>query len=286
MDLAEIGGDLKVDMMQISIGCPEACLHCGFYDGQFKRDDLKIISLKEAELERRIRSYAGYFNKVITTQVNSEPLRLSDFGDFAELVYECSGTNSQVAAITHGVRSGVRKMRDRLENIVQLMRKKIIPVCVVSTDFARSHGAISYRQNYDSYLETLGILKDALSSGRVTISLQGLRGSGPMSIERVREMFDEILVELSMNDESSGGFVVDDRSYTKVGRAEGLGIDESEDCDVIPDPDFVKTHVDRNHLWRGLIDFKGKLLVQPNRPGKTYGDSVDFSKWMKLDSCP
>lgn len=164
------------------------------------------------------------------------------------------------------------------------MKAGRIPLFILSTDFARQKGRISAETNADSYFQSLSVLKGALGKSRITVSLQGTRQEGPFSLARTKEMFASILDRLRLNDEERKNLTIDERSYTKTGRAEGqLDVSTSEDCDTIPDAKFVDKHLPKDHKFRGMIKFDGSLVVQPNRPGKTYGDSVNAALWEKVD---
>lgn len=287
----EIIQDTKIEMVEISQGCPEACNTCGTYNG-FAEKDLRLKSLDTETIRKLIKkeisgtnlAFIDIFNKFVTTNVNSEPLRIPSFTDFAELVATESRGNAHVITISHGVRANIKIMRNRLEKITQLMKAGIIPLFILSTDFARQKGHISAEANADSYLQSLSILREALGKSRITVSLQGTRQEGSFSLARTKEMFTSILELLALNDEEKQNLTIDERSYTKTGRAEDqLDINTSEDCDVIPDAPFVDKHLPKDHKLRGMIKFDGSLVVEPNRPGKTYGDSVNPALWEKVD---
>ncbi|MFC1616249.1 hypothetical protein ACFL21_03840 [Patescibacteria group bacterium] len=285
---SQILENTRIEMVETAKGCPEACLHCGAYEN-FCPANMKINELNINELEKNIlqrisrtpNSLIHYFNTYITTYVNIEPLRTTNFIDFSKLVYQASEGMSRVVAISHGLRGGNKKMRKNLKKIVKLMKDKIIPLFVVTMDFARSKGNISYEQNFESYYQTLSILGEAIDYSRVTVSLQGEQNpNSPLFIGRVQGMFEELIKKLLWENKKFSKLVIDHRAYTKIGRAcKELASQESEDCDVIPDPEFVENCVPRNHLYRGMIDFNGNLLIQKNRPGKTYGDSVNQKLW-------
>lgn len=268
---------LRVDMFEISRGCPEACRHCGFYE-MFRPEDLRVSELSVDEIRSRVRRAVGFLNSQITTHVNTDPLRTRNFSAFARAVYEESGGESQVVGITHGVREGHRLMRVRLEEMVGLVHDRVMSLIVLTMDAQRGRGRISGPHNYASYRDSLDVLRGALRRGRVTVSIQGEREDGPYSIENVRRMFSALIADLAFTPEERARLVVDDRSYVRVGRSAANSL-VSENCDVIPDPEFVMQHVRQDHSLRGLIDFAGRLLVQENRPGRTYNDSVTPSLW-------
>lgn len=279
-------------MVQTALGCPEACLHCGAYTN-FRPEDLRVRELSPPRLRacltqpltetgERLIDLCGPY---ITTDVNTEPLRGDAFIELAEFVHAASGGRSQVCAISHGVLTGDARMHARLRRIAELMRQRIVPLTVVSMDYARSKGRISESTNFASYRETLEVLREVLPYGRVTVSLQGDRNpDSPLCIGRSKAMWDELQRALAFDAEEQARLVVDVRSYMNVGRArEALHLDDSEDCDVIPDREFVADCMPRDHRWRGMIRFDGSLVVAPNRPGKTYGDSVNPQLWQRVD---
>lgn len=293
MEFSAIKDSLRIEMVETGMGCKEACLHCGAYTG-FERDDLqpKILSADEIyrNLMRIIDETRGrifnWLNPVVTTYVNQEPLGpVTNFPDFAEIVEKVSGGHSRVACISHGVRAGNEGMIVNLQKVINLMERNIVPLFVLSVDSARSRGKISAGVNEESYYQTLDLLRQALPHGRVTVSLQGDMNPGShLYIERTVEMFDRVCRRLHLSDEERGKLVVTDpRAYTQIGRAKkDLKILDSIDCDVIPDPEFLGKEVPRDHLWRGMIRFDGSIVAQPNRPGRTYGDSVNQALWVPV----
>lgn len=275
---------LCVDMFETSRGCPEACRHCGFYD-MFRPEDLRVSELSVDDIRSWVRRTVGFLNSQITTHVNTDPLRTRNFSAFARAVYEESGGESQVVGITHGARAGNRIMRDRLEEMVGLVRDRVMSLIVLTMDAQRGRGRISGSHNYASYRDSLDSLREALPRGRVTVSIQGERDDGQYSIENVRRMFSALISDLAFTKEERELLVVDDRSYARVGRSSSDNL-VSENCDVIPDPEFVTRNVRQNHALRGLIDFEGRLMVQENRPGRTYNDSVTPSLWREEPLSP
>lgn len=271
MRFEDIKDSFRVDMVETTRGCPEGCMSCAVYD-----HPTKVHALTKEKIRCNIEGIVGLFNPCITTHINTEPLRVDNFSDFAELVYELSKGRSRVIAISHGVRAGSKKMRQRLEKIVKLMNARVIPLFVLSMDFARQ--GLDEVQTLESYRETIGILQEAFECVLVTVSLQGEESeNSPLYIGKTRQMFAKAIQDLT--ERERGLLRIYERGYTKVGAAQVL---ESEDCDVIPDPRFVKCCVPQDHQWRGLVTFEGEVLAQKNRPGKTYGDSV-VGPWEKVE---
>lgn len=296
MEFSVIKDSFRIEMVETGRGCKEACIHCGAYTG-FERDDLqpKILSVDEIyrNLMRIIDRTRGriftWLNPVVTTHVNQEPLgpvtNFPAFAEMVEMVTYHTGRRSRVACISHGVRAGNEAMVTNLQKIIRLMERKTIPLFVLSVDSARSRGKISAGVNEESYYQTLDLLRQALPYGRVTVSLQGDSDpQSPLYIERTVEMFERVCHRLQLSDEERKKLVVtDSRGYTRIGRAQkDLKILNSVDCDVIPDPEFVEKEVPRGHQWRGMVRMDGSLVAQPNRPGRTYGDSVNESLWQTL----
>ena len=292
MELSTIDKDFAIEMIETARGCPEACLHCGAYSG-FKKENLKLLEVPIDTLENNITQEIAdtntpvyhYFAPYMTTHVNTEPLRTDGFLFLAEQIPKRTNNRSKMVAISHGMRAGEANMKERLEAIVELMKEGSIPVFVLTVDSARSMGKISDSYNLSSYTESLLVLKHALSYGRVTASIQGTHNSNsPLYIEKTRSMFAQALDNAKFTQKQRSQLHIDDRSYSKIGRSEELleNTEDSIECDVIPDPEFVLTSFKRDYSWRGMIRFDGKILVQPNRPGKTYGDSVRASLWEEI----
>ena len=291
MEYAEIRDAVRIEMVQTAVGCPEACLHCGAYQ-RFRPDDLRVQEVAVDDLRAHVVQpiectdlrLIDLFAPFITTDVNTEPLRGDNFAALAEHVHATSGGRSRVCAISHGMLAGDARMLRRLQRVVALMKAGIVPLFVVSMDYARNKGRIGERTNIESYRRTLDTLREALPYGRVTISLQGDHNQqSPLWIGRTAALWDALREQLQFSADERARLVIDSRSYTRVGRAEEeLGVTESEDCDVIPDPEFVAANVPRDHLWRGMIRFDGSLVVAPNRPGRTYGDSVNPLLWQPV----
>lgn len=291
MKLSEIQDRFRIEMVEIARGCPEACLHCGAYDG-FSSDEMRLVEVREEDLEKNLKQVSGATGlrileclcPYLTPHVNTEPLRVDNFLHLARLVADLTQNHSRMLAISHGIRIGNSDMERRLEKIVELMEQGLIPLFVLTVDHARGKGKINPDDNFRSYLRTLEILRSALPFGRVTASLQGTRNpESPLFIGKTREMFTMVLKQADFGPEELTKLIVDDRSYTRKGRAAQLiGLEESIDCDVIADPEFLKAQFPRDHLWRGMIRFDGTLLTQPNRPGETYGDSVNVTLWQNV----
>ncbi|MFA5842705.1 MAG: hypothetical protein WC882_03490 [Candidatus Gracilibacteria bacterium] len=271
MRFEDIKDSFRIDMVETTRGCPEGCRSCAVHDRP-----TKVQALTKGKIRGNIEGIVGLFNPYVTTHINTEPLRGDNFPDFAELAYELSGGRSSVIAISHGVRAGSKKMRQRLEKIVQLMKTDVIPLFILSMDFARQ--GLDEEQTLESYLETIGILREAFGCALVTVSLQGEESeNSPLYIGKTRQLFAEAIQDLTKEEREL--LRIHERGYTKVGVAQ---VRESEDCDVIPDPDFVRDHVPQDHQWRGLVTFEGEILAQANRPGRTYGDSV-IGPWKEVE---
>ncbi|NQU99265.1 MAG: hypothetical protein HQ538_00880 [Parcubacteria group bacterium] len=289
--LENIKDNFKIDMIEISKGCPEACLHCGAYS-DFSTSDMKLMALNKEDMEKYFSKKINnsdakiidYFNNYVTTYVNSEPSRTDAFIDFAELTYKLSKGKSKVIAISHGMQAGNEEMKKRLEKIVSLIKNEIIDLFVLTVDSARLRGKIDTEYNLKSYLETMTILRPILQFGRLTASLQGMPDKeSPLFIENTKNMFDKVLNKINLDKKEQDKLTIDDRSYTNTGRTLSfLGLNKSEDSDVIPDPDFLDKFVYTDHKWRGMLRFDGKLYAQRNRVGKTYGDSVNQLLWEEV----
>jgi len=265
--------DLQIEMVEIAIGCSEACKKCGAYPN-FLKENLVIRQLTREQVMENLEEYSDHLAPYMTTYVNVEPRRIDVFADYAELVYEKTNGGSQVLDISHGVRRGSKKMMKRLESrIIPLFNDGVIPLSVLSFDRDRSQGQIDYDLNVDSYAETLEIMKQVMRDVRVTLSMQAENADEMVLIEEMRQ---DLMQRLAWSDEDASFLNIDRRvGYTAAGRSAGLI--ESVDCPVIPDAGFlemVKDHWPRTHKWRGLIDMYGDLYVQPNVPDRTYGDSL------------
>lgn len=285
-------------MVRTSQGCPEQCAHCGAYPNGFLNSDLRVFEVPPDELthmlmhsidgsEKRIKDWLA---SDITTDVNTEPLQTKKFTDFAQLIHDITQGNSRVITISHGVRQGIRTMRDRLESIIDLMRRDIVRNFILTMDLQRLKGDIDPRKNEDSYTETLECMRPAFSfpNTRITVSLQGTASpEHPKSIALVEEMYSRIrrrlLEELGWSEETLQRIHEDHRgSYTKIGRAYTMVSSvENEHCEIIPDETLIR-HIRRKGIpkYRGRIDgFRKVLEAQPLRPGMTYGDTVDPKRW-------
>lgn len=298
MDFSKIQDHLEIDMVRTSQGCPEQCAHCGAYPNGFRTQDLRVSEVPIDELAhmlmRRIegseKCIKDWLASDVTTDVNTEPLQTKNFTDFAQLIHDITQGHSRVIMISHGVRQGIRTMRDRLESIIDLMRRDIVRNFILTMDSQRLRGNIDPKKNEDSYIETMERLKPALlfPNTRITVSLQGTPyREQAQSITSVEEMYARIrqrlLEELQWNETLLKKIHEDRRSsYTKIGRASTL-ISPSEEapCDVIPDTMLVRSLRSKGTTkYRGRIDgFRRILEVQLLRAGMTYGDTVDSKRW-------
>lgn len=282
--LVDIVDDLKIDTFETTLGCPVGCLQCGAFSG-FKREDLIIKCLDIQKIEEFLIQIADKINRQVssfvgprvTTHVTSEPLYAENFCDFARLIYRISDRTSKVIAISHGVTLDNQKTYDRLDEIIELIKAKIIPHFCLTVDNTRFKGKISPEVNEQSYFETLHKLKDTPNFGRVDISLQGEKGNGPYSIQLIREMFKRIIRRLLAAGCEVDRFVISERSYTRIGRAKSqLQGTDSEDCPIIPaNEGYIKYLYPQDYLYKGLMTFDRRLLVQENRVMSSYGDILD-----------
>ena len=281
MHLNQIKDSFQIEEVEVAIGCPEACVRCGAYPS-FDVECLRICSIARGQVEKNLETGASFLAPRVTTTPNVEPLRIDVFADFAEVVHLRTDARSKVVAISHGLRRGSKSMGRRLERIVSLMEKQVIPLFALSMDFARSRGEIDPQLNMESYVETLIMLQTVLRVARVTVSLQA---ENPEAMVRVERMFAEILDKLGWSEEDLALLNIDKRDgYVASGRARDLSVDEGDDCDIIPDSEYYDLIVDewsRDHKWRGKIDMNGKWWAQENCPGKTYGDSV--GEWERVE---
>jgi len=286
MYLNDIKGSFQIEEAEGAVGCSEACAFCGAYP-DFSPECLRVRSITRDQLEQNLRRFSSFLALVVTTPPRTEPLQTDVFADLAEIVNVQTDTRSSLVAISHGLRSKNKIMEQRLERIIGLMEEGVIPLFVLSMDFARSRGKIDPQKNLESYMETLMMLQTVLKVARVTVSLQA---ESPEAMVKVEKMFAEILDRLGWTEEEMALLNVDRReSYTASGRAGvagGATVANSADCDIIPDAgyyDLVKADWPRTHKLRGMIDMNGRLWAQENRPGKVYGDSVDKSRWEMVD---
>lgn len=314
-DLQE--GTFKIEAVRLAKGCPEACAHCGAYEGDFDYQDLKVVESSRANVEACLtrevdvkstqgsvrRRLVDLFNNYVTTDVNTEPLRGDAFLHFAQMVKSLSGGASRVVCVSHGLRTDEngssnnknhRLMRNRLNSVVDQMDDK--DVFVLSMDFARGKGKIKTEVNLLSYVATLDALLPAIRKGsRVTVSLQGddnpnlPDGSdNPLFRGRVYALFTEVKAKLKQKGWSDADIMkvhVDaDRAMVVSGRATSIpGLDPANECPVIPDADFVEKALAKDHTLRGLLDcFTGEVFSQANNPGKSYNTTVG-GKWEKLN---
>lgn len=320
MRLSELTeGTLKIETVRIAQGCPEACSHCGAYEDGFEKDDLKVSEatpeqisaalLKEVLLKGgavdegreavRLR-IADLLANLVTTDVNSEPLRGDGFLTFAKLVKELTDRKSRVVCISHGLRAEAngkvnKHMECRLKQIVAQMDEQ--DSFVLSLDLARSRGKLGHEVNVSSYVETLERMKPALLKGsRITVSVQGVDEStlpdgnpNPLSREASFNVWTEVKRELTRRGWLSAEImkiVVDDtRAMVRAGRAKNLpGVNPAGECAVIPDQGLVLHTLDKGHGIRGRLDcFTGEISGQANNPRSSYNDTVDRARWEKID---
>ncbi|MFC1810558.1 hypothetical protein ACFLZH_03595 [Patescibacteria group bacterium] len=278
---SKISDSFKIDMIETTSGCTENCLSCGYY----KEICSKIYPLERNQIKTNITqkiegtdiSFIDLFNTFVTTHVNTEPLKSDAFVDLAELTCKYTDKHSRVIAISHGVRFEDIEMIERLEKIVDLMEKKVVPLFVLSFDLARSGG--KYPNNFESYVQTLQILKRVLGRERITVSIQG--DDDPKSevfIEKARKLFKKVISETDISEVELN---IDERIYIPKGRAEKLNITNPDICDVIPDPEFIKYYLPQNHKWNGLIKKNGDLFATE---GLDYEKCLDFYKWQQVDT--
>ncbi|PIQ77565.1 hypothetical protein COV82_03840 [Candidatus Peregrinibacteria bacterium CG11_big_fil_rev_8_21_14_0_20_46_8] len=283
MHFQTIQDSFKIDLFEITQGCPENCEHCGAYDKKRSKEDLQIRALSgkqiETLLQENIRGSAmrvvDYANTFVTTQVNSEPLRSDAFFDFANSIFHLSGKRSRAVFISHGVRADIPEMSERLKNIIQLTHAGVLQNIIITVDSARSNGSIGALANREGYRQTLKIVQSAAAGARLTLSVQG--ESAP---EHHNAFVKNMRMIRSLIKKTGGSerFMIDERiSYAPAGRSQ----DRCNDmyCDVIPDAAFMRDCVPTGHYWRGMMRFDGTVVVQPNRPGKTYNDSVAPELW-------
>lgn len=271
-------------------------------DGNWHFEDLEGNVLDETTigpaLETR-RRLIDYFDSVVTTDINQEPLDGDAFLHFYRLVRLLSGGASRVPLITHGVR--VRKDKadgggwkplkpkseERLRAIVDAMDSK--DIIVLSLDRARSWGNIPKELNMRSYAETLRIVKPALDKGvRVTVSVQG-NDASESRLSRVRaERLLTDLKELLVREygwtqlDLSKIFTDTGRNWALRGRAENMpGVQPENQCAVLPDAYWVARHMSSVHAKMGYIDaVSGRTFIHTHNKGRTYNDVATLSRWL------
>ena len=195
MKLGDCHNTLKIDMVRTATGCPEACLHCGAYTSFDNTHDFRMKELEREKLRENLSQVvqgtrlkiSDLLAEYITTDVNVEPLRGDAFCNLAEIVYELTEGQSKVVCISHGLRYSSDSMKDRMQNVVNLMLQGKVPLFVLTVDTARNKARISDKANVKGYAKTLEYLKPVLDmiarkketndpsipDVRVTISIQG-----------------------------------------------------------------------------------------------------------------
>ncbi len=239
---------------------------------------------------------ADILNRLVTTDINMEPLRGDGFVDLAELVCELSDGESRVACLTHGLRANRGKvpedMVERMQRVVDLMQthvhgKPVIPLFVLTIDQARSRGRISDSQNFKSYLDTLDMLRPVLEQGddmrpRVTISVQGYNNEEHRlfigEAENLYQALRRALVEERGWPQELLGRLkrARARDYVRAGRAELLpGLDNSGRAPVIPDSIAAERMVDGLPQWVGFMDALGRVQRRDRDTNRMYNKLVE-----------
>jgi hypothetical protein len=189
----------------------------------------------------------------------------------------------------------------RLDKIVELMQKGVVPGFILTVDFARAAGRITLENNMASYVKTLNCLKPTLSRDArafVAISIQGLQGEDvsddhPYSATRAHVFFQEALRRSALTGEEQSRLKYDTgRQYAKVGRsAEDPLLEkfltEDDACEVIPYQQFVDEVVAPNRpLLRGRVRADGAADYQHVQRGRTYNATVKGPWTQFLDVPP
>jgi hypothetical protein len=318
--------DTPIEVISTARGCPEACSSCGFYlDRNVLRkqaveiyededqDAPATLDKIESWVKKALRSQMETrpvptpllhsflqrahdlglkFSDIVTTDVNVEPLRVDSTAELARGIYDVSQGESQLAVITHGLK--LRKngevpgrMARRMQEVVDAAREGIIPLIVVTLDFARSQGALSNEYTLACYQSTFEALAAARDHCRITVSVQGesqslcghtLYPTPPLHISRSNWAYHEIIQTPGL--EWVAEITRDTRVYVPLGRASQLdGLEDDSTCDVIPDPAFVQAR--DLHRWpnRAKIGPYGDIYAQQRRPGATYNDTVNPQAW-------
>ncbi len=295
MDRVPAAATTLVDMFATAKGCAEGCLHCGAYEGAEKAD-WTVVDLTKEQIRANIKGAmdAGFdFARFVTTDVNTEPLGGPNgtFVHLAEALDEFTKGKSRAICISHGMRVGrdgtpVKRMEERMDRVVQLMHKGVVPMFVLTVDSNRHQGKIDREVNINSYVATLQKLRPILEHPeenvkevRVTVSIQGTDGNtGPLSRVESLKMFEEVRARLNWPLELQGKLHYDDtRAYVKSGRAALLpGLSEDGACDVVPDAEFVRVdNIDKaDHFHRARVTMDGRVERQAFRPGYTYNTTV------------
>lgn len=257
----EIKDDFKLDMIETGYGCVENCVSCGFYSELCRTievlDRMIIHNNITQIIQETSKRIIDYCNTIITTNVNVEPLGSDAFVHLAEMVNELTGKVSSVAFISHGVRVGVKVMLERLQKIVELAKQKIIKIIVISVDTARRQG--NYDKKFESYVKSFEELSAAVKYARVTFSAQGVDDKeSQFYIGNAIDIRTKAMKAAGINDSD---VILHERYWKPIGRAKNLNINESSDCHVIPDNEFVEQDVPMDHKWHGLLDRYGNLYV-------------------------
>ncbi|MBT4385179.1 hypothetical protein HOD30_05545 [Candidatus Peregrinibacteria bacterium] len=289
----------RIDMVETAVGCAGNCISCGAYQHDdvlrataeemvsdtggseaeirraylaLKRDQLVVREVPADVLRvnvQRAHDLGLKFNRVVTTDVNTEPLGTPNILELARLL--------NVAVISHGVSHQVAKTVDTLREVVKMMQTGEIPFFGLTLDYARSQGRLPDDLTYDLYRRTLEELLPAVGSARIAISVQG--GDDPDKPAFIGKS-EELLRLLEEGTKFPFGLVHIDRGhvYTTVGRGSEL-VEGRRDCKIIFDEEFVAEELDTWHTYRGKLTADGRVRVQLHDPANTYGTSVDFESW-------
>jgi hypothetical protein len=241
---------------------------------------------------------ADFLNRLVTTDVNTEPLWSDSFADLAELVYKLSDGMSRTACISHGLRltpegRPVGKMKERMERLVKLMLDErngipVVPLFVLSIDSARVKGQIGKNTNLDSYIQTLEMLKPVLERKkvRVTVSVQGVDDTAhDLSRAKATHLYQEMRTKLAeekgWSAELIGRLNMDeDRVYVQTGRADKLpGIGDEVNAPVIPDGWASENMVDNSPQYVGVVDVLGRVYRRSRQVIRGYAKLVDKRNW-------
>lgn len=287
--------DTLVDMVETAKGCAEGCIHCGAYEGA-EAADWKVLDLTREKIRENVRGVldAGFeFARFVTTGVNTEPLGGPNgtFIYLAEALDKFTNGESRAICISHGMRVNsegvpVKRMEERMDRVVQMMREGVVPMFVLTVDSNRHQGRIDREVNINSYVATLQKLRPLLEHPdenvkevRITVSIQGKDDeTGPLSRDESLKMFKEVLDRLEWPLELRGRLHYDEaRPYVKSGRAALLpGLSENGACDVVPDAEFAKVDnaYKADHFFRARVTRDGRVERQAFRPGFTYNTTV------------
>ncbi|MDD3861971.1 MAG: hypothetical protein PHP74_03740, partial [Candidatus Gracilibacteria bacterium] len=139
--------------------------------------------------------------------------------------------------------------------------------------------------NAQSYAVTLFALVPAIRAGkRVTISLQGdgdpdglvYEGLAYRCLQRTFELLEKEYKVDRFILETLSTSLQDPRRYVLAGRAKKLLLDPKNECDIIPDTEFIRDELGK-YPWRiktGRVLPDGELQVQNRRSGRGYNDYV------------